>query len=43
MAHSAPGKHHRKGLSLPELMKMFPDDEAAIYWIEKVVWSDGHR
>ena len=43
MAYPAPGKHHRKGLSLMDLMKMFPDDEAASYWIEKVVWPDGPR
>ena len=26
-----------------ELMKMFPDDEAARYWIKKIVWPDGPR
>ena len=29
MSHNAPGKHYRKGLSMVELTKMFPDDETA--------------
>lgn len=41
MAQQAPGKSHRKGISLPKLLKMFPNDEAARKWIESVVWPDG--
>ena len=29
MAHNAPGKHYRAGLSLVEVMRMFPDDATA--------------
>ena len=29
MAHKAPGKHHREGISLIKLSKMFPDNSAA--------------
>lgn len=43
MAHSAPRKRHRKGLSLTELMKMFPDDDAARHWIEKIVRPERPR
>ena len=29
MAQNAPGKHHRKGISLVALLRMFPDDATA--------------
>ena len=32
MAHKAPGKHHREGISLIKLPKMFPDDATAEKW-----------
>ena len=35
MTHKAPGKHHREGISLIRLSKMFPDDATA----EKVVYT----
>ena len=41
MTQPAPGKSHRKGISLTKLIKMFPDDETAREWIEKQVWPDG--
>ena len=41
MAHKAPGKSDREGISLKKLMRMFPDDEAARKWIEAQVWPDG--
>ena len=41
MAHKAPGKSHREGISLKKLMAMFPDDEAARVWFEKRMWPDG--
>ncbi len=41
MASNAPGKHFRTGLSLVELTRMFPDDEAAARWIEGIRWPDG--
>ena len=41
MAQKAPGKSHRKGLSLVEVMRMFPDDATAEKWIEKTRWPNG--
>ena len=41
MAHSAPGKHYRKGITLAELFKKFPDDEAAERWFVGVRWPSG--
>ena len=41
MAHKAPGKSDREGISLKKLMRMFPDDEAARRWIEAQIWPDG--
>jgi len=38
MAHTAPGKSHRKGISLLELAEMFPDEKAAVKWFERVMW-----
>ncbi len=32
-----------RDLSLPELFDMFPDDKAAMEWIEENVWPDGRR
>ncbi len=36
-----PGKSHRKGLSLVELFKRFPDDDVAEEWFIKARW--GHQ
>ena len=41
MAHKAPGKHYREGVSLVEIMRKFPDDAAAERWFTKVRWPDG--
>ena len=41
MAHSAPGKHYRKGLTLVQLVKMFPDDATAEHWFVETRWPDG--
>lgn len=41
MAHNAPGKHFREGLSLMQVMDMFPDDAAAEEWFVKCRWPDG--
>ena len=43
MAYNAPGQHHREGLSLVDVMRMFPDDDAAETWIATVRWPDGPR
>lgn len=39
----APGKSHRKGISLIELTQMFPDEEAAVCWFEALHWPDGRH
>ena len=41
MAHKAPGKHFRQGMTLIEAMRMFPDDAAAQTWFVKVRWPTG--
>ena len=41
MTHNAPGKHHRKGLSLKSLFKIFPDDTTAEQWFVKARWENG--
>ena len=38
-----PGKAYRTGISLIELARMFPNDEAARLWIENIMWPDGNR
>jgi transposase-like protein len=35
----APGKYYRKGLSLIEVMNLFPTDDAARAWFEEVRWG----
>ena len=39
MAKSGPGKHFRKGISLIEITRMFPNDEAAEKWIAQCRWG----
>ena len=39
MAHRAPGKHYRNGLSLIELTRMFPDDATAERWFVAQRWQ----
>ena len=41
MATKAPGKSFRKGLTLIEVMGMFPDEKAATRWLESHVWPSG--
>ena len=41
MAHKAPGKSEREGISLLTLMDMFPDEATATRWFESVVWPEG--
>ena len=41
MADNAPGKHFRKGVSLVELIRMFPDNATAEKWIADIRWPDG--
>ena len=41
MAGNAPGKHHRKGLSLVAIMRKFPDDKTAEAWFAENRWPNG--
>ena len=41
MAHSAPGKSDREGISVVKLIKMFPDGDAGRQWFEGKIWPDG--
>ena len=41
MAKNAPGKHYREGISLPKLIRDFPDDDKARAWFETKIWPDG--
>ena len=43
MAHKAPGKHHREGMSLVQLMDLFPTEEAAHDWFVEQRWSKTER
>ena len=43
MAHKAPGKAHRKGLTMVQLCDMFPTEESAREWFESQVWPDGRH
>lgn len=43
MAQSAPGQHYRKGISLVELLQLFPDDKTAEEWFVQSRWRDGIR
>lgn len=40
MAQSAPGQHYRKGISIIELLQMFPDDETAEQWFVEQRWGE---
>ncbi len=37
----APGKAYREGISLAELIRMFPNDDAARQWFEGKIWPHG--
>ena len=41
MSKKAPGKSHRKGMSVAELISMFPDDAAAERWFTEKRWPNG--
>ncbi len=41
MSKTAPGKSHRRGLSLIELFEMFPTDAIAEKWFAQVRWPRG--
>ncbi len=41
--HQAPGRADRKGLSVIELFKMFPDNTSARKWLEDLRWGNNER
>ena len=43
MARKAPGKPHRKGMTVVELMELFPTEEAATEWFEETIWPNGRH
>ena len=43
MAKKAPGKAHREGLTLVQLMDMFPTEKAATEWFEASRWPTGRH
>jgi transposase-like protein len=43
MAHHAPGKHYRKGITLAKLFKMFPNDPTAEAWFIAQRWPSSIR
>ena len=40
---NAPGKSHRKGISILELTEMFPDEQTAVKWFEAIQWPSGRH
>ena len=38
---SAPGRYYREGVTLVDLIDMFPDEDSAREWFEARVWPDG--
>ena len=36
---TGPGKSHRQGVTLLDLAQMFPDEQAAVAWFERLVWN----
>ena len=43
MAHAAPGKSDREGITMVQLADMFPTEESAREWFESRVWPDGRH
>lgn len=41
MAHKAPGKHYRKGLSWLQITNLFPNEEVAEQWFAQTRWPQG--
>ena len=41
MSRKGPGQFHRKGLSWPQIIRMFPDDNKAESWFASVRWPTG--
>lgn len=43
MSKSAPGKSHRKGITVMQFATMFPDEASARRWFELKFWPDGRH
>ena len=41
MGQKGPGRAHREGVSLIELIELFPDEAAAKAWFESLIWANG--
>ena len=41
MAQQAPGKSHRKGISVMQMAEMFATEDAAVEWFENLHWPAG--
>ena len=41
MAHKAPGKAHREGITMMQLADRFPNEDAALKWFEARFWPEG--
>ena len=41
METKGPGKAYREGMTLVQMLKLFPDDAAAEKWFEAQRWQDG--
>ena len=40
---NAPGKSYRKGITIIELIAMFPDEKTAAQWFESVIWHNSRH
>ena len=43
MAQKAPGRYYRKGITMAELARLFPTEDAARFWFEDNRWPEGVR
>lgn len=43
MAQKAPGRYYRKGVTMAELARLFPTEDAARLWFEENRWPEGVR
>ena len=43
MGYRAPGKSHRCGMTLVDIIRKFPTEKAAVKWFEKILWANGRR
>ena len=41
MAHKAPGRSDREGMTILDLMQKFPTEDAAREWFEQQIWPNG--